>query len=91
MLVLFYRVPQKKLPLVVLFKLDHHISGTMSNQMLLKFVGQNLWYISNCFGAKKVTKIEVCREKHRKNCECCPGHYLIVVIVVIVVRNQRCD
>ena len=34
----------KELPLVVSFKLDNHISGTISNAILI-IVGQNQWDI----------------------------------------------
>ena len=44
-----YRVPQKKLPFVVLFKSDHHVSTVGQFQMLFKLVGQNRWDIWNCF------------------------------------------
>ena len=46
----------KKLPFVVLFKLDHHISVAISNAHQL--FGQNRWAIWSCFGDKKVVKIE---------------------------------
>ena len=32
------------------------------------------WY----FFMKYASRLDICQQKHRKNCECCPGHYLIV-------------
>ena len=51
-----YRVPKKLLLLVVVFKLDHHISGAMSNVTQI---------IKICvLEQKKVTKIDVCQKKN---------------------------
>ena len=52
------------------------VTYRVSQKKLPFVVSQNLWDILNCFGAKKVTKIEVCREKKtawngpRINCSC---------------------
>ena len=51
-LIMNYRVPKKLLLLVVVFKLDHHISGAMSNIKCYSNY-KNMWDILNCFGAKK--------------------------------------
>ena len=38
-----YRVPQKNLPLVVLFKLDHHISGVITMGGSSSKRRRNIW------------------------------------------------
>ena len=41
--------------------------------------------IENITQTLRNTKLRNCDNKHRKNCECCPGHSLIVIVIFIVI------
>ena len=57
-------------------------------EALNKFVTHRISALPIVVGSTTFYNIAYCKylkDKHRKNCECCPGHYLIAVIAVIVV------